>query len=686
MAPLEKVMTTYEIRGVEPSDEEQLLDVARHLDTVNLPDDRDAIREIIDLSQRSFTGEVKDPKTRVRLRARGRPREAARRHVDDHRAARAPRRAVHLFRRHRRGEVLADARQALPPHAACASATRTTGPTEIGGLIVLPEYRKAPERLGQDHLVRALPLHRVAPRAVPRRGLAELLPPLETDGTSHLWEALGRHFTGLTYAEADKLSKKNKEFIKGLFPDGVVYASLLPREAQDVIGKVGAQTRGVEKLLRRIGFRYADRIDPFDGGPHFTAPTDEITLVAAHPARRALPTSSHRARAGSPKGLCAKELAVSPFIRIVMADVRDLGEAGVGIDADMCAAPGSQGGGRNRYPAPRLTRRTHARVASYRMVVAPRDAASPARRERSHHLTTASGASLAVEVRDPPRARSTAILLHSSMASRRIWNAPKGAGFAALLEEHGVRTLALDFRGHGESGTPAARGGRWNFDDLARDDLPALCRAARERWPRDRSPSSGIRWAGKSRSPPSPRVSPTPMPSRFWPPTCGSRAKSRTPCSARGKVPSSRITRGVTGVAGYFPARTLARRFRRRGRCLYGGVGLQLGPRPVAERRSRRRLLRRHVRPARARLGRGVARRSFPLHAASGVPFHPPRVDRASVRFELIRRSDEGEAAARSHADRDDTERQFRRGATLQTSVSADGRIAFVLTRRIVGE
>jgi predicted alpha/beta hydrolase len=100
-------------------------------------------------------------------------------------------------------------------------------------------------------------------------------------------------------------------------------------------------------------------------------------------------------------------------------------------------------------------------------------------------LTTTSGVALAVEVREPEHARGTAILLHSSMASRRIWTAPSG-GFAAVLAEHGVRTVALDFRGHGESGTPASRGGRWNFDDLAREDLPALCRAARERWPRDR--------------------------------------------------------------------------------------------------------------------------------------------------------------------------------------------------------
>ena len=32
-------------------------------------------------------------------------------------------------------------------------------------------------------------------------------------------------------------------------------------------------------MLRRIGFDYAEQIDPFDGGPHFIATTDEIAVV-----------------------------------------------------------------------------------------------------------------------------------------------------------------------------------------------------------------------------------------------------------------------------------------------------------------------------------------------------------------------------------------------------------------------
>jgi arginine N-succinyltransferase len=42
---------------------------------------------------------------------------------------------------------------------------------------------------------------------------------------------------------------------------------------------VGPGTKTVEKMLIEAGFRYAQRIDPFDGGPHFHARTDEVLPV-----------------------------------------------------------------------------------------------------------------------------------------------------------------------------------------------------------------------------------------------------------------------------------------------------------------------------------------------------------------------------------------------------------------------
>lgn len=269
----------FELRGSTPDDEEQILDIARHLNTVNLPEEREGVRQILDASYKSFTQTVKDPKRRQYVfvlvdRAENRIIGTSMIFAQLGRRD-APYIYLDVIDEERYSQTL----DKHFKHTILKIGYSYNGPTEIGGLVLHPAYRRVPERLGTFlSYVRFLyiKMHRDGFRD---EVLAELLPPLEKDGTSHLWDALGRHFTDLTYAEADKLSRRNKEFIRGLFPEGTIYASLLPQQAQDVIGKVGAQTRGVEKLLRRIGFRYAERVDPFDGGPHFTALTDEVTLV-----------------------------------------------------------------------------------------------------------------------------------------------------------------------------------------------------------------------------------------------------------------------------------------------------------------------------------------------------------------------------------------------------------------------
>ena len=309
-------MATFEIRAALPSDEDQLLEVARHLNTVNLPNDRGAIREILDTSQRSFTGEIKDHRRREYVFALC--------DVANQRVIGTSMIIAQLGRRdapYIYVDVLEEEKYSTSldrhfTHTLLRIGYSYNGPTEIGGLILSPEYRRT-DRLGTFlSYIRFLYIATHRP-FFQNEILAELLPPLEADGTSYLWEALGRHFTGLTYAEADVLSKRNKEFIKQLFPQEVIYASLMSPQAQEVIGKVGSQTKGVEKLLRRIGFRYAHRVDPFDGGPHFTAPADEITLVKATKREKLLgPKPDEQLRS---KGLVAVEYDGAPFFRSVIS-------------------------------------------------------------------------------------------------------------------------------------------------------------------------------------------------------------------------------------------------------------------------------------------------------------------------------------------------------------------------------
>jgi arginine N-succinyltransferase len=326
-------MHPYEVRGALKSDEDQLLAVAQHLDTVNLPDDREEIRGILEHSENSFTGAIKDPRRRQYVFV-----------LTDTKSQKIVGTSMIIGQLGRRDapyiylDVIQEERYSATldkhfNHTTLNVGYSYNGPTEIGGLVLDPTYRRVPEKLGLFiSYVRFLYIK--AHRDLFRDEiLAELLPPLEPDGTSHLWDALGRHFTDMSYAEADLLSKKNKEFIRGLFPEGTIYASLLPQQAQDVIGKVGAQTKGVEKMLRRVGFRYAERVDPFDGGPHFIAPTDEITLVEDSTKRaiaRLCPKKEHARH----RSLVGVDLADPPYFRAVLTDFMVDEGADGGLNAD----------------------------------------------------------------------------------------------------------------------------------------------------------------------------------------------------------------------------------------------------------------------------------------------------------------------------------------------------------------
>ena len=310
-------MIRYEIRAATHRDHDDLLELSKFLDSVNLPHDSGAITELLDVSERSFSGNIGDPRRREYV--------FVLRDVVEQRAVGTSMIIGQLGRRdapYIYVDVMNEEKYSVTLdkhfiHKVLSIGYSFNGPTEIGGLVMHPACRRAPERLGMlISYVRFLwiKMHR---HEMQSELLAELLPPLESDGTSHLWEAVGRHFTGLSYREADRLSKKNKEFIRGLWPEGDIYASLLSPQAQDTIGKVGPQTKGVEKLLRRIGFRYAERVDPFDGGPHFVAPTDEVSLVER---ARQIPVSIGDVP-GSKRALVAREHDVAPYFVAVASPI-----------------------------------------------------------------------------------------------------------------------------------------------------------------------------------------------------------------------------------------------------------------------------------------------------------------------------------------------------------------------------
>ncbi len=269
----------FRIRQSYREDVEQVLAVAEHLDTVNLPAERTAIEGLLDRSQRSFAREL--PAAEREFLFVLEDLAATQKIIGTSMiyAQHGTKRAPHIFFRVENDERYSVTLDRYFVHPTLRIGYNYNGPTEIGGLILLPEYRRNSEALGKALSYVRFLFMRMHRELFRDHVLSELLPPLEPDGASKLWEALGRRFTGLTYQEADRLSKDNKEFIHALFPDDPIHTELLPDDVRAVIGQVGEETRGVEKMLRRIGFEYAEQIDPFDGGPHFVARTDEISIV-----------------------------------------------------------------------------------------------------------------------------------------------------------------------------------------------------------------------------------------------------------------------------------------------------------------------------------------------------------------------------------------------------------------------
>jgi len=311
------------VRAAAEADLPAVIAAAQHLDSVNLPNDPARLAQMIDLSVKSFAGKVPPPKRELMFVLVERDQEGQERVVGSSMifAQHGSRQAPHVF-----FDVLDEERYSETldrhfKHTVLRIGYNYRGLTEVGGLVVLPSHRGHKEQLGKLlAYVRFLyvALHR---EVFCEEVVSELMPPLESDGRSLLWEALGRHFTGLSYQEADRLSRENKEFIRTLFPQDPIYASLLPASAQALIGQVGPTSKPVEKLLRRIGFDYAQRIDPFDGGPHFHARTEEISLVKG--------TRRLKVGAGGSTpldALVAAETSDPPFFRAVRASVRPGGD------------------------------------------------------------------------------------------------------------------------------------------------------------------------------------------------------------------------------------------------------------------------------------------------------------------------------------------------------------------------
>lgn len=270
----------FKIRAVKESDLNDLFELSQLLVFINLPADKSLLKKQIDASIKSFSAPneklernfyifvLEDLENRKVI---GASMIHGKHGTDDE-----PHYYLKVGQEHKFSKSL----NTGFVHGTLKLGLETDGYTEIGGLVLHPDYRGRPGKLGKNlsfvrFLYMAFHLDNFTDYIH-----SELMPPLDSHGNSPLWEAIGRRFMNMDYVEADLLSRENKEFILNLFPSDTIYGTLLTPEARNAIGKVGEQTKPVKKMLESIGFHYTDEVDPFDGGPHYRAKKEAITPIA----------------------------------------------------------------------------------------------------------------------------------------------------------------------------------------------------------------------------------------------------------------------------------------------------------------------------------------------------------------------------------------------------------------------
>jgi len=267
------------LRPIEEGDLPALVDLAGQLDSMNLPADPGFLASRIAVSTRSFGDALDDWRRGIYVFV-----------LEDTNARRCVGTCT-ILAKHGRPDLpyfwLAVTQEERRSAELCRRFVHTKlqmrstedGPTEIGGLILDPAYRRHKEKCGKALSTVRFAYMSMHPDRFEREVIAEMLSPFEETGDNLLWNAFGAKFTGLQYREADRLSSRTKQFIADLFPVDPVYATLFPERVQEVIGRPNDSARAALRILEKIGFRYLHQVDPFDGGPYYGAARDAISCV-----------------------------------------------------------------------------------------------------------------------------------------------------------------------------------------------------------------------------------------------------------------------------------------------------------------------------------------------------------------------------------------------------------------------
>jgi arginine N-succinyltransferase len=152
------------------------------------------------------------------------------------------------------------------------------GGAEVGGLFVDASVRgTAAGRLAARSRYLFIAEHRAW---FDRVVISDLRGWQDAAGASPFWEALGRVFYGMDFAEADRMNAVvGNQFIADLSPKHPIYARLLAPAAREALGRPHDQGRRAMEMLLEEGFQDEGYVDIFDGGPTLCARIDNLKAV-----------------------------------------------------------------------------------------------------------------------------------------------------------------------------------------------------------------------------------------------------------------------------------------------------------------------------------------------------------------------------------------------------------------------
>jgi arginine N-succinyltransferase len=280
-------LPSFLLRQAGLQDHRQILRLARELDSTNLPTDSAELAEVLERSTKSFAGEIAKREHSIYVFCAeeiGRRRiVAASMIIGKHGTPSSP----HYYFEMDADERYSHTLRRKFRHPYLRLRYSMDGPSELGGLIVSAAMRGHPERIGkQISWVRFLYIARHR-RRFQRQLIAEMLASGEPGHGNRFWDHYGRLVTGLSYREADRMSTRDKEFIRTLFPDAPLYTFMLPEQVRSSLGAVGENARGAVKILEQAGMRFLKQMDPFDGGPYYGGEIENLAPVKSFAKYRA---------------------------------------------------------------------------------------------------------------------------------------------------------------------------------------------------------------------------------------------------------------------------------------------------------------------------------------------------------------------------------------------------------------